>query len=140
MRDHAQFPLNAIGPSGQHAFLGVQRVYFTGATGLIGTMYGVPGVRGATRVATGIYRFSHDPCVNLDIIPAIEAPSGAFYDVNIPVEKKGTGGSGAFDVHMYVHKNYGFGTGVASGALELQNPATGTALKLMIYGSPINGF
>ena len=32
-----QFPLNAMGQSGQQAFLGVEKVFFTGSTGLIGT-------------------------------------------------------------------------------------------------------
>lgn len=139
LADHAQFPLNAVGPSGQHAFLGVHRVFFTGSTGLIGTMYGVPGIT-ATRVATGVYRFKHDVCRNIDIIPGVEGPTGTAYQINIPVASKGDGSSGAFDVHLMQTKNYGFGTGIASGALEPQNPATGTALKLLMYGSPVTKF
>jgi hypothetical protein len=128
---NSQFPLNAIGQSGQNAFVGVQRVFFTGSTGLIGTMYGVPGVT-ATRVSTGVYRFRHDPTVNIDILAGVEGPTGTFYAVNIPAERKNSNNTGTFDVHMAK-----IADGIATG---LSNPATGTALKLMFFCSPVTKF
>lgn len=136
---NSQFPIRAVGKSGQSAFVGVQRVFFEGTTGLIGTMYGIPGVT-ATRVSTGIYRFKHDPCLNIDIIPGVEGPTGTQYHVNIPRASKGDGHSGSFDVHLTLQKNYGFATGIPSAAIELQNPSTGTALKLLWFCSPIDKF
>lgn len=142
--DHAQFPLNAVGPSAQHAFVGVQRVFFTGSTGLIGTMFGVPGITGATRVSTGLYRFSHDPAYHLDIIPGIESPTGTQYQTNVLLRNRNNQGqqgqSGMFEVQLNQAANAGFGTGLASGFIQPQNPATGTALKLLVYASRVTAF
>ena len=138
----AQFPANAIGPSGEHAFVGMHRVFFTGSTGLIGTMYGVPGVS-ATRVSTGLYRFKHDPTVNVDIIPGVEGPTGTQYQVNVNkrnLSNGGAGASGTFEVQINQMANAGFGTGLASGFVQPQNPATGTALKLLFFCSPITPY
>lgn len=138
MGEQAQFPLNAIGRSGQDAFLGVEKVFFTGSTGLIGTMFGVPGLS-ATRVSTGLYTFVHDKVTHIDVIAGLECPTGTYLDVNIPVATKGSP-SGTFQVQTYNRQAAGFGTGVPSIFFTPQNPATGTVLKLMIYGSPITPF
>src|SRR3954470_9995135 len=70
-----QFPLNSIGPKGQHAFVGVERMFFQGATGLVSTLFGIPGLT-ATRVSTGTYRIQHPPAVSVDVIPGMQSPSG----------------------------------------------------------------
>lgn len=133
-----QFPLNAAGQSGQQAFLGVEKVFFTGSTGLIGTMYGIPGFS-ATRVSTGLYTFVHDKIKHIDVIAGLECPTGTYLDVMVPSATKGSP-SGTFQIQTYMRQAAGFGTGVPSIYLQNQNPATGTVLKLMVYASPITPF
>ncbi len=136
--EESQFPLNSVGQSGQQAFLGVEKVFFSGSTGLISTMYGIPGFS-ATRVSTGLYTFMHDKIRHLDIIAGLECPTGTYLDVNIPSATKGSI-TGTFQIQTYNRQGAGFGTGVPSIYFQPQNPATGTVLKLMIYGSPITPF
>lgn len=132
-----QYPLNALGPAGQGAAIGVAKILFsgTGAAGSIATMWGVPGLK-ATQLGTGSYQFTHPTTHHLDIIPAVECPTGAFYVPNVLAGKKGSA-SGSFQIQMLAP---GLGSGVASGLPVLVNPATGTVLKLMLFNSPITQF
>lgn len=132
-----QYPLNALGPAGQMASVGVLKVLFsgTGAAGSIATMYGIPGFK-ATQIATGSYQFTHPTTSHIDVIPGIECPTGTFYNVNVTAGKKGSV-SGSFQVQLL---SPGTGAGSASNTPQLVNPATGTVLKLMVFNSPITQF
>ena len=131
------YPLNALGPPGQMAGLGVVKVLFsgTGAAGSIATMGGIPGFK-ATQIATGTYQFTHPSTVHIDVIPGIECPTGTFYNVNVTAGKKGSV-SGSFQVQILTA---GTGPGGPSNTPQLVNPATGTVLKLMVFNSPITQF
>lgn len=129
----AQFPLNAIGNRGEGAFLGMERMFFQGQTGLISTMMGIPGVSG-TRLSTGVYQIAHPPCVACDILPTVQAPSGMFFQSNIA---KHSAKSGIAELHFF---NEAYNTGPASGYAQFINPPTGTQVKLQFFVSPYNEF
>ena len=131
------YPLNALGPSGQMAGVGMLKVLFsgTGAAGSIATMYGIPGFK-ATQIATGSYQFTHPTTTHIDVIPGIECPTGTFYNVNITAGKKGSV-SGTFQMQII---SPGTGAGGGSYTPQLVNPATGTVVKLMVFNSPVTQF
>lgn len=129
-----QFPLNAIGPKGQHAFVGVERMFFQGQTGLVSTLFGIPGLT-ATRVSTGTYRIQHPPAVSVDVIPGMQSPSGTQFQANIIGQNPR---SGVVDIHIL--NDSGNQTGAASGFAQLINPPTGTELKMMFFVAPITPF
>ena len=128
----AQYPANTVQPN---AFYGVHKLFFTGATGLIGSGYGVPGVT-ATRISTGIYRVQHPPVRGFDIIPGIAAPSGApAYQVQQATERTNSI-SGTTEFHIRA-PNVASGSSTPSGGMALQNPVSGTILRLAMFASPL---
>ena len=129
-----QFPLNSIGPKGQHAFVGVERMFFQGQTGLVSTLFGIPGLS-ATRVSTGTYRIQHPPAVSVDVIPGMQSPSGTAFQANVINQNVR---SGIVDIAIY---NDAAGiVGAFSGMGALYNPPTGTELKMMFFVAPITPF
>lgn len=139
-QDVEQYPLNVVGPKGQHGFMGTSTSFFEGATGLIGTTYGIPGVT-MTRVATGAYRvnFPSSPQVSgamgVTILPGLNAPSGNFYDVNVSDVNSVTGVA-----HIQIAQFSGTGTGVVTQMMRPANPVSGTKLHLQFFVSPITPF
>ena len=130
----SQFPLNAIGTRGEGAFLGIERMFFQGQTGLVSTMYGIPGVS-ATRTATGVYTIQHPSIVAADIIPGVQAPSGMYFQVNVSSHNAGSGTA----VLQFFQEAQGPSM-VASGFGQLMNPPTGTQVKLLFFCSPYSQF
>lgn len=131
--DNAQFPLNAVGTRGEGAFLGMERMFFQGQTGLIGTMYGIVGVSG-TRISTGVYQIRHPPCVAADIMPTVQAPSGLYFQVNVSDHNVQ---SGLATLQFF---NEAAPTFVSSGFGQFINPPTGTQVKLQFFVSPYSAF
>ena len=129
-----QFPLNAVGPKGQHAFIGVENLFFTGSTGLVGTMYGIPGVT-ATRVGTGVYRLAYPVARGVDIIAGIRAPSGMAYQVNVNQLNPSSG-----TAEIVVSKGGPVPTGVASGFVQPINPVAGAQASLLFFVAPVTPF
>lgn len=130
---NGQFPLNMVGPRGEGAFLGLERMFFAGQTGNVSTMYGVPNTT-ATRTATGVYTIQHPSCMAADIIPSVQAPSGMYFQANIVSHNSV---SGVAVMHFF---NEASNTGSASGFGQLINPPTGTQVKLQFYVSPYGQF
>ncbi len=130
--ESAQFPLNAVGMRGEGAFLGMERMFFQGQTGLVSTMYGIPGVS-ATRTATGVYTIAHPPCVAADIIPCVQAPSGMFFATNV---ESSNSRSGIATIKFFAESS----TNAASGFGLAMNPPTGTQVKLLFFVSPYSEF
>lgn len=131
--ESAQFPLNAVGTRGEGAFLGIERMFFQGQTGLVSTMYGIPGVS-ATRTATGVYTIQHPSIVAADIIPGVQAPSGMFFQANVASHNSL---SGTAVLHFF---NEAQPSIVSSGFGQLINPPTGTQVKLLFFCSPYSQF
>ena len=130
---NGQFPLNMVGPRGEGAFLGLERMFFQGQTGLISTMYGIPNTT-ATRTSTGTYAIQHPSCREVDIIPNVQAPSGMFFQANIVTNnaKTGTAVMQFFQEALNSSVSSGFGT--------LIDPPTGTQVKLQFYVNPYGAF
>ena len=126
-----QYPLNAVGQKGQHAFVGVEKVFFRGTTGLVGTAYGIPGVT-VSRTATGSYTVNYDPVHEIDIIPNLIVPTGQDAQLKF-VEVNPTSGTAKFQITRPSP------TGI-SGAPLLYNPPSGTIASLLIFGAPIIKF
>lgn len=126
-----QNPANIVQPNG---FIGTHKLFFVGATGNIGSGYGIPGVS-ATRISTGIYRVQHPPIKGLDIIAGIATPSGTTYHVNQSTEKTNSL-SGTTEFHILADKGGASGTFSPSGAYKLTNPVSGTILRLAFFGAP----
>lgn len=131
--ESAQFPLNAVGMRGEGAFLGMERMFFQGQTGLVSTMYGIPGVS-ATRTATGVYQIAHPPCVAADIIPSVQAPSGLFFQCNV---ESSNSRSGIATIKFFQEAA---ATNASSGYGTAMNPPTGTQVKLLFFVSPYSEF
>lgn len=131
--EQAQFPMNAVGTRGEGAFLGLERMFFSGQTGLVSTMFGIPGVS-ATRTATGVYTIQHPSIVAADIIPGVQAPSGLYFQANIASHnaQSGTAVLHFFQEAVPTLANSGFG--------QLMNPPTGTQVKLLFFCSPYSQF
>jgi hypothetical protein len=131
--DPPEYPFASKSPD---AAFGRTRTLFSGATGLVGTTYGVPGIV-ATRRHTGTYRFLHPPSKDLTVVSAnVQGPTGTYYHANV-VEPQ-VGMSGYFDVNLYRMQNAPVGTGIPQGSAALipQNPATGTVLVLSYFNVP----
>ena len=131
--DNAQFPLNAVGTRGEGAFLGMERMFFQGSTGLISTMYGIVGVSG-TRISTGTYQIQHPPCVAADIMPTVQAPSGMYFQANVSSHNVQ---SGLATIQFFQEASP---TINSSGFGQLINAPTGTSLKLLFFVSPYSAF
>lgn len=131
--DSAQFPLNVVGNRGQGAFLGLERMFFQGQTGLVSTMYGIPGVS-ATRLSTGTYQIVHPSIVAADIIPGVQAPSGMYFQANISSHNSR---SGVAILQFFQEAAPSF---VSSGFGQPINPPTGTQVKLLFFCSPYTEF
>lgn len=139
-QDIEQYPLNVVGPKGQHGFMGTSTSFFEGSTGLIGTTYGIPGVT-MTRVSTGAYRvnFPSSPQVSgamgVTILPGLNAPSGNFYNVNVSGVNSVTGVA-----HIEITRNEVPLSGAPTNLIRPVNPASGTRLHLQFFVSPITPF
>lgn len=133
-----QSPLNTVGPKGQQAFVGVHKVFFSGATGLVATSYGIPGVT-ATRVATGAYRLAFPTSRGVDIIPGVQAPSGAHYNINVS-NVQPYSGTAEFQITRNHVGPIASGAAVASSYLAPHNPVSGTFANLLFYVSPITPY
>jgi hypothetical protein len=131
--DNAQFPLNAVGTRGEGAFLGMERMFFQGQTGLISTMYGIVGVS-ATRLSTGTYQLRHPPCVAADILPTVQAPSGMYFQTNVAQHNAN---SGVAILQFFQEANP---TIISSGYGQLMDAPTGTQVKLLFFVSPYSAF
>lgn len=134
-----QHPGNIVAPNG---FVGTHKFFFTGATGLVGTGYGTPGFS-ATRVSTGIYRVKHPPVKELTFLAGIVSPSGSpDYIVKQVTDGLGpTGGSnslsGIAEFHIKAPAGGASGSASPSGGFALQNPVSGTILKLAFFAAPL---
>lgn len=135
-----QHPANIVAPNG---FIGTHKLFFVGATGNIGSGYGLGGLVTATRVSTGIYRVKHPPIKGLDIIPGLAMPSGAPpYQVQQITDGLGaTGGtnslSGITEFHIRQPGGGASGSAAPSGATYvLANPVSGTILRLAFFAAP----
>lgn len=131
--ENAQFPLNAVGTRGEGAFLGLERMFFQGQTGLVSTMYGIPGVS-ATRLSTGTYQIAHPPAIAADIIPSVQAPSGMYFQANITQHNSV---SGIAQLQFFQEATP---TLSASGFGRLLDAPTGTQVKLLFFVSPYSAF
>lgn len=136
-----QGPVRFAGKAGQNAFLALETVHFVGATGLIGSAYGIPGVT-LTRTSTGAYTISYPPINQAQgrvaIIPGLEVPTGQAYDVSLTQHYPGSGTTQINITRM--------GNAIASGAVPVSgtvqpmNPATGTVLSLLFVVNPVTKF
>jgi hypothetical protein len=136
----AQFPIRGIGNAMQDAFVGLEQVYFTGATGLIGTAYGMPGIT-VTRTSTGMYSISYPPVSpqgRCAIIPGIECPSGQAYDAMI-VQNFPNSGTAQLNLTQPM-QFIGSGAVPVSGTTRPVNPASGTILNLLFVGGAVAKF
>ncbi len=136
-----QHPANIVAPNG---FVGTHKLFFTGATGLVGSGYGMGRLVTATRVSTGIYRVQHPPIKGLDIFAGIAMPSGApSYKVDQITDGLGpTGGtnslSGTTEFHIKQPGGGASGSVAPSGAgYVLANPVSGTILRLSFFAAPL---
>lgn len=129
-----QHPANTVFPNG---FIGTHKLFFVGATGLIGSGYGTPGFS-ATRISTGIYRVQTPPCKELEFIPGIAAPSGApAYQVQQSTERTNSL-SGTCEFHIRQPGGGASGSAAPSGAgYVLANPVSGTILRLAWFAAPL---
>ena len=133
-----QYPLNAVGPKGQNAFVGSAQMFFTGSTGLIATFFGVPGVS-ATRVRTGIYNLQYPLTKEVSIYPALQGPTGAAYNLNI-VNVQPFSGTAELHVSQVIAPQIASGSNNPSATVQLQNPISGTRANLLFFVSPIAQF
>lgn len=141
--DQPQFPLNVVGPRGQHAFVGMAKMFFNGATGLVsgptsaGTFYGIPGIS-ATRRATGVYPIKFPPARNLEIIPGVQAPTGNGLMVNIS-ELNAVSGTAILQLTRMAAQTTPTGS---SPSLFQQhvNPSSGTYVNMLWFCAPITPY
>jgi len=130
-----QHPANIVAPNG---FVGTHKLFFVGATGLIGSGYGTGNLITATRISTGIYRVQHPPVKQLEFFVGIAAPSGApAYHVQQATERSNSL-SGTTEFH--IRQPGGGASGTASpsgGAFVLANPVSGTILRLSYFAAPL---
>lgn len=137
-RQEAQYPLNGVGNKAEHAFVGVEKVFFTGLTGNVGTAYGIPDVT-VTRQGTGVYNVTYPRSVACDIIPGIQAPTGQAYDITI-TDNQPTSGTAQFQITRTVTFQ-GSGAGSSySGTVVNYAPGSGTVANLLFFVSPITKF
>lgn len=133
-----QFPLNAVGPSGQHAFVGVHKVFFTGLTGNVGTAYGVPGLS-ITRSRTGFYSVTHQKIRDLTVIPHIGSPSGTQYDVNFPPAGN-VGISGTMEFQISKMESLVVSGAHPSATVRPHNPVSGVVLSMFVFAKPVSPY
>jgi hypothetical protein len=140
--EQQQFPLNAVGPKGQHAFVGMAKMFFNGATGLVsgptsaGTFFGIPGIS-ATRRATGIYPIAFPKARSVDIIAGVQAPTGQPYSVNVS-QVNAASGTAIVEVSRMAVGNAA--TGAPSLFAALHNPVSGTYVNLLFFVAPITPY
>lgn len=137
-KHEAQYPLNGVGNKAEAAFIGVEKIFFTGLTGNVGTAYGIPDVT-VTRAGTGVYNVNYPRSVGVDIIPGIQAPTGQAYDITI-TDNQPTSGTAQFQItrNMVVQ---GSGAGSSfSGTVVNYAPGSGTIANLMFFVSPLTKF
>ncbi len=132
-----QGPLNTVLPKGQHAFIGSEKIFFTGTTGQVGTAYGIPGVT-VTRSGTGSYDVSYPVAHECDIYPDIAAPTGYAYDITV-VANNPTSGTAKFNISQS-YSTFGSGAAGASMSTRNYNPVSGSVAKLLMYIAPITKF
>ena len=134
-----QYPLNAVGPKAQGAFVGAARIFFTGATGNIGTFYGIPGLS-ATRVRTGIYNLQGPLTKEMTIIPGLQGPTGVNYNLSV-VNVQPYSGTAQLHVTRMEAAPQTSASGADQNTVSLavmpQNPASGTRVNLLYFVSPI---
>lgn len=133
-----QFPLNAVGPSGQHAFVGTHKVFFTGLTGNVGTAYGIPGLS-ITRSRTGMYSVTHQKIRDLVVIPQINSPSGTQYNVNFPPAGN-VGISGTMEFHISKMENLVVSGAHPSATVRPHNPVSGVVLSMLVFAKPVSPY
>lgn len=131
---YGQNPLNVVGPKGAHAFIGTDTVFFTGATGLVGTAYGIPGVT-CTRVSTGLYQVDYPPCKGANIWAQVRAPTGHSYTANITALNAVSG-----TAYLHLTRQVA-GKLITTGSMpttynQPHNPVSGTMVDLMFMFSP----
>ncbi len=129
-----QFPLNAAGNAGQHAFVGQHKVFFGGATGIVATSYGMPGVT-VGRLQTGVYgiRFPRWKEVSIDV--QLCTPSGVDYLSSVG----GLSGVGQI-VAVSGGAELRIGTITQSGTRQPLNPVTGTSANLLFFVNPVTAY
>lgn len=134
-------PIKGVGPAAQDGFIGLHQVYFQGATGLIGSAFGIPGIT-ITRTGTGAYNLSY-PKVGSQgrcaILAGIEAPTGFSYDVTVQSPNNANSGTAKINITRQV-QFIGSGAVPISGTVQAINPVSGTVLNLLFFGSPNKRF
>ncbi|TAK10622.1 MAG: hypothetical protein EPO32_14930 [Anaerolineae bacterium] len=132
-----QGPLKTVLPKGQNAFVGSEKIFFTGTTGQVGTAYGIPGVT-VTRSGTGSYDVRYPVAHECDIYPDIQSPTGYSYNINI-TENFPTSGTAKFNITQQF-QFIGSGAVGVSGSVRNYNPTSGSVAKLLMYIAPIAKF
>lgn len=133
------WPVRHVGARGQNASIGVEKVYFTGTTGQVGTAYGIPGLT-VNRTGTGSYQIWYPPVKDMTIIPGIEAPTGNAYDVTIAQNNPTTGTAQVNITQFGVVTGTAAGNNGVSGTTIMTNPASGTVMNLLFISAPITKF
>jgi hypothetical protein len=124
-----QYPLSYTGRAGQNAKVGLAQVRFTGSTGLVATVVGLPGVT-ATRQGTGTYDLVFPKSKGVHILPYLSCPTGTSAEVNV----SNVGGpSGTAKIQITRMQSFG---DPASMAARPFNPPTGTNLDLQFVFNP----
>jgi hypothetical protein len=139
-----QYPVNVLGPKGQHAFVGSHKVFFSGATGLVATSYGIPGVT-VGRLRTGVYGIRFPQWKEATVMVGLQVPTGVDYDAKVS-GMSGIGHIVAVSGGAELHISRTFNAPVASGTYTPssfvcpQNPVTGTVAELRFFVSPITPY
>lgn len=131
-------PLRTPEPKGQGAFLGIERVFFTGPTGLIGTAYGVPGIT-VTRTGTGAYNVTYKKAHEVNILPGVQVPSGFSYGINM-VGNNPSSGTAQFNITSPGVSIGSAATAYLTMTTRQANPTSGTIADLWIYVAPITRY
>lgn len=131
--DVPQYPANLGGPKGAFGFVTSSKSFFSGATGLVATSYGMPGM-GLTRVATGSYRIYFPPTKAVDFYAGVEAPTGNPYSINISEIRPG---SGTANLQIgRIGQPGSSGSVAATLTFVPHNPVSGTIVNILGYWSP----
>lgn len=139
LAERPMFPVNAVGPKGEHAFVGVSKTFFTGTTGLVATTYGIPGMV-VSRIRTGYYQVNHDPAFELDPFPSLQCPSGTVLQANVVADTQNSL-SGYFEVVITQDRTLTIPTTLpATNITQPVNPPSGTVLRIQVFGAPITRY
>jgi hypothetical protein len=133
------YPAEALNPSVR---LGAATIRFTGATGLVGTAFGIPGIT-ATRMATGHYRvaFPRSPARSMKfqatpVSPTgYQGPTGVGFNVQLANR---SAPSGTIDIFTTRGHPSGAAINLTSGIP--MNPPDLSEVDLLVFTTPITRY